>query len=147
MKYSEAKNGRIFVLRLEHEEILHETIENFAKEQRIERAVVWALGGADNGSQLVVGPEDGAKMPFTPMKTALWGTHEVFGVGTIFPDSEMGTPILHMHMACGRENNTRVGCVRAGIKVWHVMEVVIQELLENTGTRAMDYTGFKLLAP
>lgn len=147
MKYSEAKSGRVFVLRLEHEEILHETIENFAIEKHIKRAVVWALGGADNGSHLVVGPEDGEKMPFIPMKTELSGANEVFGVGTIFPDSETGAPILHMHMACGRENNTRVGCVRAGVKVWHVMEIVIQELAGNTSTRAMDYTGFKLLTP
>ncbi len=147
MKYSEAKSGRIFVLRLEHKEILHETIENFAKEQHIERAVVWALGGADNGSRLVVGPKDGTKMPFLPMKTELSGANEVFGVGTIFPDSESGAPILHMHMACGRADNTRVGCVRAGVKVWHVMEVVIQELIKNTGIRAIDYTGFKLLHP
>ncbi|MEZ0328453.1 MAG: DUF296 domain-containing protein, partial [Dissulfuribacterales bacterium] len=49
-----AKQGRIFVLRLEHEEILHEIIEKFAQEKGIQRAVVWAVGGADDGSQLVV---------------------------------------------------------------------------------------------
>lgn len=147
MRYSEAKQGRIFVLRLEHGEILHDTIENFVKEKGVERAVVWAVGGADDGSQLVVGPEDGAKMPFIPMKTTLSGTHEVLGVGTIFPDGETGAPILHMHMSCGRENRVITGCVRAGVKVWHVLEVVIQELVENKGTRVLDYTGFKLLAP
>lgn len=147
MRYSQAETGRVFVLRLEHEEILHETIENFAREQHIERAVVWAVGGADHGSQLVVGPENGGKTPFIPMKTGLVGTHEVFGVGTIFPDSETGAPILHMHMSCGRENRVITGCVRAGVKVWHVLEVVIQELVKNKATRAPDYTGFKLLAP
>ncbi|MDD3554179.1 MAG: DNA-binding protein [Deltaproteobacteria bacterium] len=147
MRYSQAKSGRIFVLRLEHEEILHETIERFAQEQHIERAVVWALGGADHGSQLVVGPENGEKQPFIPLKTSLLGTHEAFGVGTIFPDSETGAPILHMHMSCGRTGHSITGCVRAGVKVWHVMEVVIQELVENTATRVLDYTGFKLLTP
>ncbi|MEZ0329423.1 MAG: PPC domain-containing DNA-binding protein, partial [Dissulfuribacterales bacterium] len=142
-----AKQGRIFVLRLEHEEILHEIIEKFAQEKGIQRAVVWAVGGADDGSQLVVGPEDGAKMPFIPMKTGLFGTHEVLGVGTIFPDGETCAPILHMHMSCGRGNQGITGCVRVGVKVWHVLEVVIQELLENTATRVLDYTGFKLLAP
>jgi predicted DNA-binding protein with PD1-like motif len=33
MKYSEAKPGRIFVLRLEDGDILHESVETFAREQ------------------------------------------------------------------------------------------------------------------
>jgi predicted DNA-binding protein with PD1-like motif len=34
--------------------------------------------------------------------------HEIFGTGTLFPDEE-GNPVLHMHMACGRNNNTVTG--------------------------------------
>ncbi len=52
MKYSEAKIGRIFLLRLEDGEILHETIEAFASEHEIRAAALTVLGGADEGSDL-----------------------------------------------------------------------------------------------
>jgi predicted DNA-binding protein with PD1-like motif len=51
-------------------------------------------------------------------------------------------------MACGREENTVTGCVRNGVKVWHVMEVILAELLDSTAQRLLDKaTGFKLLVP
>ena len=73
--------------------------------------------------------------------------HEITGTGTLFPDDK-GNPILHMHIACGREENTITGCIRNGVKVWQVMEIILTELLENTATRQYDpNTGFKLLQP
>jgi predicted DNA-binding protein with PD1-like motif len=77
----------------------------------------------------------------------LYDAHEITGTGTIFPD-DAGNPVLHLHMACGREENTVTGCIRNGVRVWHVMEVILIELLENTATRQPDpLTGFKLLVP
>jgi hypothetical protein len=52
--------------------------------------------------------------------------HEIAGVGTIFPD-ESGAPVLHMHAAMGRDGVTRAGCIRPGIEVWQLGEVVILE--------------------
>ena len=53
-----------------------------------------------------------------------------------------------MHIACGREENTVTGCIRNGVKVWQVMEIILTELLENSATRQYDpKTGFKLLEP
>ena len=49
MKYSEAKQGRIFIIRLEDGEILHETIEAFAAAKKIRAAALIVLGGADSG--------------------------------------------------------------------------------------------------
>jgi predicted DNA-binding protein with PD1-like motif len=73
--------------------------------------------------------------------------HEVAGTGTLFPDDE-GSPVLHMHMACGRNDATVTGCVRMGVKVWQVMEAILFELVDSTGTRVLDAeTGFKLLQP
>ena len=73
--------------------------------------------------------------------------HEVVGTGTLFPN-EKGEMLLHMHLACGRENKTTTGCVRKGVKVWQVMEVVIHELVDSTGVRKLDRaTGFGLLIP
>jgi predicted DNA-binding protein with PD1-like motif len=147
MKYSEAKPGRIFVIRLEDGDIVHEAIESFAKEHAIKAATLVILGGADKGSRLVVGPEDGRATPIIPMSLTLENVHEVAGVGTLFPDDE-GNPVLHMHMACGRDDDTVTGCVRTGVKVWHIMEAVLFELVDSTGVRRLDkITGFKLLQP
>jgi predicted DNA-binding protein with PD1-like motif len=71
--------------------------------------------------------------------------HEVAGAGTLFPD-ENGNPILHMHMACGREASSITGCIRQGVKVWQVMEVILFELTGTTAIRALDpRLGFNLL--
>ena len=147
MKYSEARHGRVFVIRLEDGEIVHAMLEQFVKEHAIERASFFAVGGADKGSLLVVGPEEGRSNPVIPMTHELYDVHEITGTGTIFPDDE-GNPILHAHFACGREESSVTGCIRNGVRVWQVMEVILFELLENTATRQYDpQTGFKLLIP
>ncbi|WP_419175395.1 PPC domain-containing DNA-binding protein [Desulfosediminicola sp.] len=147
MKYSVATQGRVFVLRLEDGEIVHEVIEKFATDQKIEAASLIILGGADDGSKLVVGPKEDRGVPVEAMKTELTNVHEVTGTGTLFPD-ENGVPLLHMHLACGRENRTTTGCIREGVKVWQVMEVVIHELVGSSAKRVLEEPlGFKLLQP
>ncbi len=147
MKYSEAKTGRTFVIRLEDGDILHKSIEAFAIEHHIKRAKLNVLGGADKGSILIVGPENGRSETIVPMEFVLPDVYEITGTGTIFPDSE-GHPELHMHISCGRNGIAHTGCVRRGIKVWHVMEIIITELIDNNSTRDTDpITGFRLLQP
>lgn len=148
MKYAEAKRGRTFIIRLEDGDIVHDSIVRLAKEQNIRAASLTILGGADIGSRLVVGPEgDGRNSPVTPQSTMLPGVSEIAGVGTLFPN-ESGEPVLHLHMACGREQNTLTGCIRQGVRVWHVMEAVLIELTETTAIRRADKTtGFELLQP
>jgi predicted DNA-binding protein with PD1-like motif len=147
MKYSQARQGRMFVIRLEDGDIVHEVIENFAVQQSIGAATIIALGCADEGSTLVVGPRGGRTLPIEPMTHILQNVHEVAGVGTVFPDDE-GKPVLHMHMACGRRAETTTGCVRRGVKVWHVMEVILFEILDSTGVRLLEpASGFDLLSP
>ncbi len=147
MKYSQAKQGRIFVIRLEDGDIIHQEIEKFAREKSIKAGALIILGGADPGSKLVVGPEHGRKEPIVPMEHILDNVNEITGTGTIFPD-EKGKPILHMHIACGRETSTITGCVRRGVKAWHVLEVILFELIDTTAVRVLDpVTGFELLRP
>jgi predicted DNA-binding protein with PD1-like motif len=147
VKYSEASYGRVFVIRLEDGDILHEQIEGFALDQGISAAILIAVGGADRDSRLVVGPENGRAETITPMEHVLGAVHEVVGTGTLFPD-ENGNPVLHMHLACGRQDKAVTGCVRRGVKVWHVMEVVVLELTDSTAVRRLDpTTGFELLEP
>ena len=147
MKYSQAKGGRIFVIRLEHDDIVHEEIECFAGRESIQAAALIIVGGADKGSRFVVGPEDGEASPIIPMECMLKSVHEITGTGTIFPD-DSGNPKLHMHMACGRKEETITGCVRRGVRVWHVMEIILFELTECEARRILDQeTGFTLLEP
>ena len=147
MKYSEAKPGRVFVIRLEDGDILHEEIETFAHDKGIKAASLIALGGADVESRLVTGPQEGRAEKIEPMIESLDNVHEVVGTGTLFPN-EKGQMLLHMHLACGRNRETTTGCVRQGVRVWQVMEVVIHELVDSTGVRRLDVaTGFELLIP
>ena len=145
MNYTEAKLGRIFILRLYHGEVLHEVIESFAAEKKISSALCFFLGGAKEKSKVVVGPKDGTALPPEPMTTLLKGVHEACGVGTIFTDEE-GKPKLHMHASFGRNEDTVTGCVRMGVDVWQIGEVVILELTGSTAKRAKNKdTGFEFL--
>ena len=148
MKYSEARAGRTFVVRLEDGDVIHECIERFAAEKGIERAALVMHGGADAGSVLVTGPREGrCAPPIAAQTTTLEGVHEVVGTGSIFPDA-VGTPILHVHLACGRGDSTVTGCIRTGVKVWHVVEVIIFEMVGSGSRRLKDEaTGFELLVP
>ena len=147
MKYSQAKLGRIFVIRLEDGDILHECIENFAKKKKILAGFLIAVGGADKDSRLVVGPLKSRATPVTPMEIVLDDAHEIAGVGTIFPNSK-GEAILHMHISCGRRRKSVTGCVRKGVKIWHVMEIILWELKTQTAKRLLEKsTGFELLTP
>jgi predicted DNA-binding protein with PD1-like motif len=147
MKFSEARMGRVFVIRLQDGDIIHEAIEKFAVDQSICRAVMVILGGADNGSHIVVGPQHDVVMPISPMETLLEHAHEVTGTGTLFPD-ENGRAILHMHIACGRDTHTITGCVRNGVKTWHVLEIILFELLSNSAVRVYDpEANYRFLEP
>lgn len=147
MRYEEAKMGRVFVLRLEDGEIVHEVIETFAREHQLRAAALIILGGAADGSTLVVGPREDRILPVIPMTHILANAHEVAGTGTLFPDED-GAPVLHMHMACGRRAETITGCISKGVKVWRVMEVILFELLDTRAVRRQEPpTDFKLLQP
>lgn len=145
MEFSQAHLGRTYVIRLHDGDILHEEIERFAKQHSILAAALIAVGGADESSRLVVGPTEGRSQPIVPIEHVLNGVHEIAGTGTIFPD-EKGEPVLHMHVAAGREQRTVTGCVRRGVRVWHVLEIVLFELVSVRAARVLDaQTGFELL--
>jgi predicted DNA-binding protein with PD1-like motif len=147
MKYSEAKQGRIFIIRLEDGEVIHEEIERFARDHSIGAAAIIILGGADKGSKIIAGPEDGRSSPINPMEYILDDVYEAMGTGTLFPDDQ-GNPVIHVHMSFGRNDKASTGCIRSGVKVWEVMEIIIFELI-NTGSKRLpdEKLGFKLLEP
>ena len=139
--------GRIFILRLEDGEILQEQIEKFARKNKIHSAEVRLLGGVDKGSKLIVGPKEGRSATIEPMMHILDEMHEAIGSGTIFLNEE-NVPKLHCHIVCGRENRVVCGEIREGVIVWHIMEVILTELLHCNAIRKKDNkTGFELLIP
>lgn len=144
MKATEGRFGRIFVLRLEEGDIIPNCIEEFAKNKKVSIAQVILLGGADKGD-VVVGPQDPSADAPEPMLVSLEGAHEIAGLGVMAPDEE-DNPVLHMHAAHGRNNDTITGCVRLGVKTWLVGEVVICEILFASAKRIKDEkSGFSLL--
>ena len=94
-----------------------------------------------------MGPKDGRDKTIIPIEHVLDNVHEVVGTGTLFPN-EKGEPSLHMHLACGRQTDTVTGCVRNGVKTWHILEIILIELVGATAKRLLDpITGFELLNP
>jgi predicted DNA-binding protein with PD1-like motif len=145
MQFTEAKLNRVFVLRLHDKDRLPDVLENFAAEHQVSSALCFFIGGAKEKSRVVVGPKDGDAFPPEPMITLLRGVHEVCGVGTIFLNEE-GKPKLHMHASFGRGEKTVSGCVRMGVDVWQIGEVVMLELAGASAKRAVDKkTGFEFL--
>jgi predicted DNA-binding protein with PD1-like motif len=145
LDYTQASMGRVFILRLYDGEIVHETLECFAEKNNVKSAMCLFLGGAENKSKLVVGPKDGDVLPVEPMSAVLKGVHEGCGVGTLFCDSQ-GKPKLHMHGSFGRNGDAVTGCMRTGVEVWLIGEVIVFELLDHSAIREKDAkNGFELL--
>jgi uncharacterized protein len=145
LQFTEAKMGRIFIVRLHDGDQLPDVLENFADQRRISSALCFFIGGAKEKSQVVVGPKDGEALPVEPVVTLLGGVSEVCGIGTIF-ENEEGKPKLHMHAGFGRGEKTILGCVRLGVDVWRIGEVVVLELAEANARRVVDEeTKFEFL--
>jgi predicted DNA-binding protein with PD1-like motif len=136
------------VIRLEHGDVVHKEIEQFVREHAIRAAGLIVVGGADEGSMLVAGPERGDQAPIVPQVHTLQGVHEVSGTGTVFWDEEANVPVAHIHLACGRGGSAVTGCAREGVQVWQMMEVVLFELTDTAAARVPDpQLGFKVLVP
>jgi uncharacterized protein len=145
MQFAEARFGRIFILRLHDNDRLPDVVESLANEKKILSALCFFLGGAKDGSKVIVGPRDNHVLPPDPMIMILKGVHESCGLGTIIAD-ESGKPKLHMHASFGRNNITVTGCVRMGVEVWHIGELIIMELICPAARRALNKeTGFEFL--
>jgi predicted DNA-binding protein with PD1-like motif len=140
MKAIEGKLGRIFILRLEHNDALPKCIEDFAAEKQIQLAQVVFIGGIYNGN-LVAGPRNTGDSRPDPIVLPVHEASDAAAVGIIAP-AENGRPALHMHGALGRAGQTMAGCFQAGVSVWLVGEAVIYEILsESKAKRIVDKTA------
>lgn len=146
MKASEGQTGRVFLIRLEHGDVVPDCIERFAGEKGILFGQVILVGGI-GGGEIVVGPRRSEERPPQPMLLPVDGAHEVVAAGVLAPD-ESGKPILHMHAALGRSGTTMSGCLRPGVTTWLVGEIILCEILGVEATRIRDEeSGFVLLEP
>ena len=144
MKSSEGHIGRVFVMRLENNDVVPACIERFAREKGISVGHVILIGGVDCG-EVMVGPRDSEARPPQPMLLPVDGAHEVVGVGIIAPAKD-GKPVLHIHAALGRSGQTMTGCLRHGVKTWVVGEAIIYEIVGTDAKRLPDKeSGFDLL--
>ena len=144
MKASEGRMGRVFVIRLEHGDLVPACIERFAAEKGVSVGQVILVGGI-GGGEVVVGPRRSEERPPEPMLLPIDGAHEVAGVGVLAP-GEDGKPVLHIHAALGRSGKTTTGCLRPGVTTWIVGEVILYEIIGAKVARLHDeQSGFALL--
>jgi uncharacterized protein len=134
MKYAEGKLGRVFVARLEEGESVYEAVESIAAKEKVACASVMAIGGMKSG-RVVTGPEN-KRGKIVPHFEQFDASHEIVGVGTVFPQD--GKPSLHFHAGMGRRDKALVGCPRAAMSVFLILEVVIIEILGIDAAREFD---------
>ncbi len=146
MKWCQGQLGRVFIIRLEHGDVLPQCIERFAEDNQVSAGHVVLVGGIGEG-EVVVGPRRSDKRPPEPMLLPIDGAHEVVGVGVIAL-GEDNKPHLHIHAALGRSGKTTTGCLRPGVTTWLVGEAILYEITSTKAVRVADASsGFSLLEP
>jgi predicted DNA-binding protein with PD1-like motif len=134
MEYTQGRTGRVFVARLEDGESIYDVVEEIAHKESIEAASVLAIGGIRKG-KVVTGPQHPTGT-VVPHYEEFDDARELVGVGTVF--LQEGKPSLHFHAGIGRRDSALVGCPRAGMSVYLVLEVIITELVDVSAERAYD---------
>jgi len=143
VKYTQGSLGRVFVARLEDGESVYDAAVEIASREKIQSAVVMALGGMRSG-KVVTGPVN-ATGKVIPHIEEFDDARELVGFGTLL-DQE-GKPSLHFHAGIGRKDGAIVGCPRIEMSVYLVLELVIIELVGVGAERVMDPEyGLHLLA-
>ena len=142
MKYQTGSIGRAVVARFEDGEDFLQSLSELARKEDIRSAVFFLVGGAKEGD-IVVGPK-GDEMPPEPVWGEIKGNSEMLGTGTIFWDDE--GPKAHLHMAAGRGESVKVGCLRQKSRTFLVLEAVILEISGVDAKRQKDpASGLSLL--
>lgn len=144
MQYASGRPGRIFYLRLDHDEDLLTVLQNFVSSHKIHAGIVHLIG-AISGGTLVTGPKE-TTLPPDPVWHQLEGAHEL--VGTVMIRSDNQGPVLHLHATAGRGTESITGCFRKGTTVYIVVEAVIIEFEGFTlGMENDTQTGLRLPVP
>lgn len=143
MQYSKGSIGRVFVARIDHGEDLLTGLKELLAREKIETAVMFFIGALKDGS-LVTGPRE-TVIPPDPHWEYFTEAREMVGMATVWPEN--GKPVIHLHSALGRGENTLTGCIRTEAAAYLVVEIVIFEILGTEAVRRLDpATGLKLLS-
>ena len=142
MQYTDAKLGRIFLLKFGDGDILLDELNAFAKKERLKAAALVFIGALKKGD-IVTGPKKPV-IPPDPNWVGFDNAWEVMGLGTIFTNRK--GPQIHIHTAMGKKMRTLTGCVRKKTMVFLVIEAVVFELKGVKATKEIDpKTGLNLL--
>lgn len=134
MQYAQGTIGRVFLLKFEDKDDLLEEIKKLAVAEHIHAATIMLLGGLRSAG-IVSGPKEPV-IPPDPLWVNFSDGREVVGVGTLFRHGE--EPVIHLHGAIGRGDETFVGCVRKDSTVYLVIEAVITELAGIDAKKELD---------
>ena len=142
MKYQIGKTGRIAVARFEDGENILENIMDITKKENIRCSIFYLIGGIKQG-RVVVGPEE-EKLPPKPVWKNIDESHEILGIGTVFPEGN--EPKIHFHGAFGKKEMVKVGCLRGTSETFLFIEAVITEIVGIDARRELDEaSGLSLL--
>jgi predicted DNA-binding protein with PD1-like motif len=142
MKFCEGQIGRVFVLRLGDGDKIPDCIEDFAEENGISVGHA-ILIGESGGGKIGVGPENLEERPPKPVFLPIDNAYETAGVGVIAPDRD-GKPRLHMHGTFGRSDKALTGCMKSGVIIWFLGEVIIYEITGIKDTKDIEHERFVL---
>lgn len=144
MEYSIGRPGRVVVARFEDGEEVVGGMKRLVTEAGVSSGVIFFLGAFRSG-ETVAGPREDT-LPPIPHWLSFDRTHEVVGIGTVFPAE--GGPAIHMHGALGRGGDSLVVCLRRLAEVYLILEVIILEILDTPAIRVQDpNSDIRLLSP
>jgi hypothetical protein len=144
MRYTEARLGRVFYVRVDHGEDLLETLQTFVTEKGIRSGIIQFLGAVEEG-RIVTGPRKPV-LPPVPTYESYEGGWELVGLATITPGPDR--PHLHYHASAGRGREALTGCLREKAATYIIVEAVVMEILGTRIERRFDpTTGLDLPLP
>jgi len=124
MDYRKGSIGRVFAVRIDHEEDVLAELSGLAAKENIKSAFFVMLGAMGN-ADLVTGPKDKVVPP-----AIVWSkfddVREIIGAGNIFWENE--APKIHLHGAAGSSKGMTMGCIRKAAQAFMVVEVFIVEM-------------------
>ncbi len=124
MNYQTGRAGRIFYIRLDDGDDLHESVIEVVMREKVQCAWLQVFGGLKSAG-VVIGPKEPV-MPPEPVWKTIEDAREILGTGSIFWDDEK--PLIHLHAALGHHGETLTGCVRRDSRVYLIAEVMLIEV-------------------
>lgn len=124
MQYQAGEAGRVFYVRLDDGDDLHEGIKELVSRENVRCAWFHIFGGLRRAG-VVIGPKEPV-MPPEPVWKDIDDAREVIGTGSVFWAE--GEPLIHLHAAMGHHGDTLTGCVRKDSKVYLIIELMLVEV-------------------